>query len=102
MEPTYDVVWPLAKSGVETQALAPRLATLDGATVGFLWDDMFRGDELFPALQAELTRRFPSARFVGYEEFGNIHGPDEHKVVAALGNTLHARHVDAVVAAVGC
>lgn len=102
MEPSYDVVWPLAKTGVRRQPLAARLTSLDGATVGFLWDDMFRGDELFPALEAELRRRFPGVRVVGYEHFGNIHGPDEHEVVAALGAKLKERHVDAVVSAVGC
>ena len=101
-EPNYDVVWPLARTGVQRRSLAPRLASLNGATVGFVWDDMFRGDELFPALEAELLRRFPSCNVVGYEAFGNIHGPDEHEVVAALPEVLRQRHVDAVVSAVGC
>ena len=102
MEPTYEVVWPKSPSGVQQQRKAPRLATLNGARVAFLWDYVFRGDELFPILQEELIRRFPDIEIVGFEEFGNLHGSDEKERVARLGDDLHKRHVDAVVSGMGC
>jgi len=102
MEPTYDVVWPKSPRGVQTRALAPRLADLDGARVAFLWDDLFRGDEIFPALEAELTERFPELTVVGYDEFGNTHGGDEKQMVARLPDELTRRHIDAVVSGMGC
>jgi hypothetical protein len=102
MEARFEVVSPQPRTGVTPQALAPRLASLNDATVGFLWDYLFRGDELFPALEAELGRRFPGIGFVGFDAFGNTHGPDEHEVLAGIPAVLHARHVDAVVSAVGC
>jgi hypothetical protein len=102
VNPTYRVVWPLSKSGVEPGSIAPRLASLDGATIGFVWDYMFRGDELFPVLDAELRRRFPGLTTVHWDAFGNTHGPDEHAVVASLPDYLRAHYVDAVVSAVGC
>jgi hypothetical protein len=101
-EPTFDVVWPLAPLGVERQALAPRPTSLDGATIGFLWDDMFRGDELFPVLEVELSKRFSGLTFVGYDTFGNTHGPDETAVIAGIGDKIREHGVTAVVSAMGC
>ena len=102
MEPIYDVVWPRSPRGVQQRRKADRLATLDGARVAFLWDYLFRGDELFPVLERELTTRFPGIDIVGYEEFGNLHGADEKERVGRLGDELRRRHVDAVVSGMGC
>ncbi len=102
VEPTYDVVWPKSPVGVTARRSAPRPASLDGATIGFLWDHLFRGDELFPVLEKELTRRFEGIEIVGHDVFGNIHGADEHERIARLPDDLRARHVDAVVSAMGC
>lgn len=102
MEPTYDVVWPRSPQGVQRRRKAERLETLGGARVAFLWDYLFRGDELFPVLERELTARFPDIEIVGYEELGNLHGTDEKERVGRLGDELHRRHVDAVVSGMGC
>ena len=69
MSATYAVVWPRSARSVEVKALAPRLASLEGKTVAFLWDYLFRGDEIWPTLSEELGRRYPGMRFVGWEEF---------------------------------
>lgn len=102
LEPGYSVVWPLSPLGVQQRRPAPRLDTLDGKRVAFLWDYVFRGDELFPVLADELRRRFETVDIVGYETFGNLHGTDEKEKVAALPGELKARHVDAVVSGMGC
>ena len=99
---TYDVVWPLSPKGVETHELAPRLASLDGATVGFLWDYLFRGDEIFPVLADALRARYPGLTIVDWDVFGNTHGPDEAEIIAGLPERLAANRVDAVVSAMGC
>ena len=101
-EPLYDVVWPGSPSGIEHRELAPRLDTLDGKRIGFLWDYLFRGDELFPVLERELSARFEGVTFVGYDIFGNTHGGDEAKVIDRLPDTLRSRAVDAVVSGMGC
>ncbi len=101
-EPTYDVLWPRSPVGVQAHRAAPRLATLEGARIGFLWDHLFRGDELFPVLAKELVQRYPGIEIVDHEEFGNTHGADEKEMVAALPGELRARHVDAVVSGMGC
>ncbi len=102
MDPVYETVWPSAPRGVQAQRKAPRLPALDGARVAFLWDYVFRGDELFPVLGKELQQRFPSIEIVDYTEFGNLHGSDEKEKVAALPSKLKARRVDAVVSGMGC
>lgn len=100
-EPVYSVVWPKSPRGVRPGRLAPRLDDLRGRRVGLLWDYMFRGEELFPVLERELTARFPGVELVGYDVFGNIHGPDEAQVVGEIPSIIAARGVDAVVAGVG-
>jgi hypothetical protein len=96
------VVWPRSRRTVETAALARRSTTLAGKTIAFLWDDVFRGDEVFALLAHELRRRFPGVRFVGHETFGATFGGDEHRTIAGLPETLRDRGVDAVVSGMGC
>lgn len=88
--------------GVQAHRSAARLDDLDGKRIGFLWDYLFRGDELFPVLEKELSQRYPGIEIVGYEEFGNTHGSDEVERIAALPEVLTARHIDAVVSGMGC
>jgi hypothetical protein len=101
-EPTYDVVWPRSPRGVQRRRRAERLGTLTGARIAFLWDHLFRGDELFPVLAAELGSRYEGIEIVGHEEFGNLHGADEVERVGRLPDDLRSRGVDAVVSGMGC
>ena len=102
MESTYDVVWPKSPRGIQHKRIAARLATFDGKRVAFLWDYLFRGDELFPILEEQLKARFPTVEIVGYETFGNLHGADEKERVGRLPDDLRNRGVDAVVSGMGC
>ena len=98
----YAVVWPRSEKAVEVKPLAKRLDTLDGKTVAFLWDYLFRGDEIWPILTEELKKRYPKARFISYEEFGSTHGDEEHKVLAELPGKIKSMKIDAVVSGMGC
>lgn len=102
IEPTYEVVWPKSSSGVQQARLADRLESLDGTRVGFVWDYLFRGDEIFPILERELTAQFPGLEVVGYDAFGNSHGGDESDFIDGLPEGLASRHIDAVVSGMGC
>lgn len=97
-----ECVWPRSPRGVQQQRRADRLEALDGARVAFLWDHLFRGDELFPVLADELRRRFPTVEIVDHAEFGNLHGADEKVQVGRLPDDLRNRGVDAVVSGMGC
>lgn len=98
----YDVVWPRSTKMVDVKPLAPRLKSLEGAKVAFLWDYLFRGDEIWPVLSRELSARHPGMQFVSFEEFGSTHGDEEHAVLAALPDKLKSLGVDAVVSGMGC
>jgi len=102
METHYDAVWPRSPLAVQAHRLAPRLDALAAKRVGFLWDHLFRGDELFPVIAAELVSRFPDLEIVDYTEFGNTHGGDEADMITRLPDNLRSRGIDAVVSGMGC
>ena len=99
---TYRVVWPRSAKTVEAKPLSPRLATLEGKTIGFVWDFLFRGDEIWPHLKEALSARYPSMSFVDHDVFGSTHGEDEHQVLANMPKVIADRKVDAIVSGMGC
>lgn len=98
----YKALWPRSPRQAKAKPLAKRLDTLEGKTVAWLWDYLFRGDEVFAELEKNLKARYPSVKFVHWREFGNTHGSEEREIVAALPQTLKAKGVDAVVSGMGC
>ncbi len=101
-EHQYEVVWPRSPLGIDQRRNAERLDSLVGKRIAFLWDYVFRGDELFPVLKDALTERFDAIEIVSFEEFGNLHGSDEKERVGRLPDDLRSRGVDAVVSGMGC
>jgi hypothetical protein len=98
----YEVVWPRSPKTAEVTALAPRLASLEGRTIAFLWDYLFRGDEIFPLLERELAARYEGMKFIPFSEFGTTHGVGEHEVLDGLARRFEELGVDAVVSGMGC
>ena len=98
----FEALWPRAPRQVKVKGLASRLRTLEGKRVAQLWDYVFRGDEVFAALEEGLKTRFPNVSWVGFEEFGSTHGRNEREIVAAIPGKLKALGVDAVVSGMGC
>ena len=101
-EGNESVVWPRGERTVARSDLAPRLDTLEGKTVCQLWDYLFRGDEIFPIIERELSARYPGIRFVPYQEFGSTHGDEERAIVEGLPRRLEALGADAVISGMGC
>ena len=100
-EPLYEVVWPLGKSCYDTRAPNERIADLGGKTVAELWDYLFRGEDIFPLVRTRLSERFPGIRFVTYDVFGNVHGPQQRELVADVPKLLKQHGCDAVISAIG-
>jgi hypothetical protein len=98
----YAVVWPRSAKAVEIKPLAKRLDAMDGKTIAFLWDDLFRGDEIWPILKQELSGRHAGVTFVDHDVFGSTHGDDEHRVLAELPEKIKSMKIDAVVSGMGC
>jgi hypothetical protein len=100
-EPRYEVMWPLAKRSINTQSAAAGVPDLSGKTVVELWDYIFRGDAMYAQIRERLTALYPGIKFVGYKEFGNIHGPKQRDIIAGLADKLRALKCDAVISGIG-
>lgn len=98
--PEFAVVWPSGPIRTQEFTPAPRPDDWSGRTIAFVWDYIFRGDEMWEVIRAELTDRFPGVRFTGYDGFGNIHSTEEREVLAALPQRLRDRDVAAAVVGV--
>lgn len=98
----YEVVWPRSTRQVKVSKLAQRPGSLDGLRIAHLWDYLFRGDEVFAALETGLRAAFPKVEFVSWQEFGSTHGQDERQVLATLPQRLRELKVDAVISGMGC
>jgi hypothetical protein len=102
MADRYEVVWPRTRRTVGVRPLARRLESLDGKKVAQLWDFLFRGDEVFAALEGSLSEKCRGITFASWREFGNTHGEDEAKVLANLPARLKQLGVDAVISGMAC
>ena len=78
-EPVFEVIWPLGRSTVKEIEAKPRIADLSKATIGHLSHYGFRHDEMRPVIEEVMKERYPGIKFVGPDEFGNIHGPRHEK-----------------------
>ena len=103
MSDRFDVVWPLGRRAIDDVIAKDMPSGLDGNTIAFLWDYLFRGPEMFAAIESEINSRFSDLTFISYEEFGNFHASmeEEKRIMDQLPEMLHSRKVDLVVAAVG-
>jgi hypothetical protein len=98
----YEAYWPRTPRQTKTRPLAARLKTLNGKTIAQLWDEVFRGDEIFLILEGELGKRFPDIRWVSWREFGYIHSGDEQAVLASLPQRFKELGVDAAICGMAC
>jgi hypothetical protein len=98
----FEALWPRGPRQVGVKNVAPRLRTLEGKRVAQLWDYVFRGDEVFAALEEGLRTRFPNVSWVNYADFGSTHGRNEREIVAAIPGKLKELGVDAVISGMGC
>lgn len=100
-EPIFEVVIPIGRQrqpGLEPSAAINGLAH---KRVGFVWDQLFSGDLIFDTIADELGRSFEGLEFIGYEQFGDIHGADEKRVLEALPELLQQHRVNGLVVGIG-
>lgn len=103
----YEVLSPLGEPVAERIRLAPRLNTLDGKTIGEIWNGGFRGDESFPMLERMLRERYPTMRIIPYSEFplatvASFHPEQKEETLEALRARLKEKGCDAVIVGNGC
>jgi hypothetical protein len=100
-QPEFEVVWPLGKSHWDKRDLNPGIGDLNGKTIGEVWDRVFRGEEIFPAIRAALRKKYPGVRFVEYDTLGDTHGVNQKQVLADMPGLLREHKIDAVISGVG-
>ena len=104
-EPVYKVVSPLGESIVKTTAMAPRLETLAGKTVGLVWNRSFRSDVTLPAIAEALKKQYPGIKIVPYTALPLAPLPEPadapRKESEALQAAFKAKGCDAVIAGNG-
>ena len=98
----FAVLWPGGPAAVPAIEPAPRPTSLDGKRIGFLWDYMFRGEEIFPVIEESIRAQYAGAQFVSYTAFGSTFGGEEHAVLDALPGRLRELGIDAVISGNGC
>jgi hypothetical protein len=100
-EEVCSVVWPRSRHVTGAVAGERRVDELAGKRIAFIWDDLFRGDEMFDAFAKEAQARGAAFTAVSHVHFGNIHGHDERAVVQRLAGLLDEHRIDAAVVGVG-
>lgn len=98
----FEALWPGGVNAVPAVAPAARPPDLNGKRIGFLWDYVFRGDEIFPVLESALTETYDDVEIVGYDAFGSTFAGNERETLDALPQRLKDLRIDAVVSGVGC
>jgi hypothetical protein len=99
----YDVVWPLGRTRIEEVAPNERPGDLTGKRIAFIWDNLFKGPEMFDMIRQRLSARYDGVSYVDHSVFGNIHATaaEEKAALSEIPDILREHGVDAVITAVG-
>lgn len=102
-EARFDVVWPSGRARIDEVAPNERPNDLSGTTIALIWDNLFKGPEMFELIQERLDATYVGIRYVDHTAFGNIHGTDaqEKAALAEIPELLREHKIDAVLVAVG-
>jgi hypothetical protein len=106
-EAVYEVVSPLGEPVRRMISMAPRLSTLEGKTIGEIWNGGFRGDESFPMIERMLREKYPTVKMIPYSEFplvtiASLHPEKKRQTLEALRAKLRETGCDAVITGNGC
>jgi hypothetical protein len=102
---TFEVVSPVGAETINRSSIAPRLANLDGKTIGEIWNGVYKGNESFPALREMLKQRYPTLKIIPYTEFPSNYGGEtlREQIDSAkkLALSFKERGCDAVISGNG-
>jgi hypothetical protein len=98
----FEAYWPRGELQQRKMNLAPRLDSLAGKKVAQIWDELFKGDQIFTLLEEGLRERYPDITFVSWREFGSTHGAQEKEALERLPGRLRELGVDAVISGMAC
>lgn len=99
------VISPVGGETVAKTGLAARPESLNGKTVGEIWNEDFKGDVMFPAYRELLKQRYPDVKIVPYTELphGVLKGTPayQRQVIEDIARALKDKGVDAVISGNG-
>ena len=91
------VVSPVGADVVKPVRAARRLDSLEGKTIGEIWNGVFKGDITFPIIRKLLKEKYPELKIIPYTEFP--HAPISDNPTQ---QREHARHLAALAKEKGC
>ncbi len=103
MAAKLEIVSPAGASIGGTRApLAPRLDTLNGKTIGQIWNGGFKADVSFPIIEDMLRALYPAVKFVPFTEFpavtmASLEPVRKAKTLEAVRSALLEKGCDAVI-----
>lgn len=97
MNETYRVVYPLGRRARTSAAGKARPRTLDGVTIAELSNHKFDHEFTFRTIEQAILKRYPQAKFVPFETFGDVYGTREADVIKDLPQLLELHEVDLVI-----
>lgn len=97
MNETYRVVYPLGRRARASAASKPRPRSLDGVTIAELSNHKFDHEFTFRTIEQSILKRYPKAKFVPFETFGDVYGTREADVIKDLPRLLKLHEVDLVI-----
>jgi hypothetical protein len=62
------VISPVGRTAAQGGGIAPRLDTLNGKTIGEVYNHHFKGDQMFGLYRELLQQRYPGVRIIPYTE----------------------------------
>lgn len=99
------VVSPVGLDAVKRSGSAPRLGSLDGKTIGEVWNGVFKGDQTFPIIRKLLQQKYPSIKIIPYTEFPHNSGSDnpsqQHELAQRIAAMAKEKGCDAVISGNG-
>jgi hypothetical protein len=63
-----EVISPIGLPRTQDKGIAPRLDSLEGKTIGEVYNHHFKGDQMFGLYRELLKQRFPGVRIIPYTE----------------------------------
>jgi hypothetical protein len=96
---------PAGLHATQNKGITPRLDTLEGKTVGEVYNHHFKGDQMFPLYRQLLQQRYPGVRIVPYTELpASYVGGDpatQRRIAQEVAAQAKRKGVDALIAGNG-
>lgn len=103
MDAKLKAVSPVGENvgGIRTP-LARRLDTLEGKTIGEIWNGGFKADVSFPLIERMLRERYPTVKIISFKEFpavtmASLEPVRKAKTLEAVRSALLEKGCDALI-----